>query len=59
MRAGRFSVDIAKHFFPLQLVASALGIATYFVWPSEPCLHYLAALPVIFSCGVGDISARA
>ena len=59
MRAARISVDIAKHFFPFQLVAFALGIATYFVWPSEPWFHYLAALPVIFSCGAGDISARA
>ena len=51
MRAGRFSVDDARHFFPFLPVAFALGIATYFVWPSEPGLHYLAALPVLLAVG--------
>lgn len=51
MRAGRFSVDDARHFFPFLPVAFALGIATYFVWPSESGLHYLAALPVLLAVG--------
>ena len=51
MRAGRFSVDDARHFFPFLPVAFELGIATYFVWPSEPSLHYLAALPVLLAFG--------
>ena len=51
MRAGRFSVDDARHFFPFLPVAFALGIATYFVWLSEPGLHYLAALPVLLALG--------
>lgn len=45
MWAGRFSV-IARHFFSFLLVAFAPGIATYFVWPSEPGLHYLGGIPV-------------
>ena len=29
-------MDDARHFFPFLPVAFALGIAIYFVWPSEP-----------------------
>ena len=60
MRAGLFLVDIARHFFSFLLASFALGIATYFVWPSEPGLHYLAALPVFLAVGrVTSLSALA
>jgi competence protein ComEC len=42
-------VDDARHFFPFLPVAFALGIAIYFVWPSEPSFHYLAVLPILLA----------
>ena len=44
-------MDDARHFFPFLPVAFALGIAVYFVWPSEPGFYYLAALPILFAVG--------
>ena len=44
-------MDNTKHFFAFLPVTFAFGIATYFVWPSEPRLHYLAALPVLLAVG--------
>ena len=34
-------MDDARHFFPFLPVAFGLGIAIYFVWPSEPGFYYL------------------
>lgn len=42
-------MDDARHFFPFLPVAFALGIAIYFVWPSEPSFHYLAVLPILLA----------
>jgi hypothetical protein len=42
-------VDDARHFFPFLPVAFALGIAIYFVWPSEPGFYYLAVLPILLA----------
>ena len=35
--------------FPVLPVAFALGIAIYFVWPSEPGFYYLAVLPILLA----------
>lgn len=42
-------MDDARHFFPFLPIAFALGIAIYFVWPSEPSFHYLAVLPILLA----------
>ena len=42
-------MDDARHFFPFLPVAFALGIAIYFVWPSEPGFYYLAVLPILLA----------
>jgi hypothetical protein len=36
-------------FFSVLPVAFALGIAIYFVWPSEPGFYYLAVLPILLT----------
>lgn len=42
-------MDNTRHFFPFLPVAFAIGIAVYFVWPTQPGLHYLAALPILLA----------
>ena len=42
-------MDDARHFFPFLPVAFALGIAIYFVWPSEPGFYYLAVQPILLT----------
>ena len=42
-------MDDARHFFPFLPVAFGLGIAIYFVWPSEPGFYYLAILPILLA----------
>ena len=59
MRAERFSVDNARHFFPFLPVALALGIATYFCLAERVGLALSGGAASFVSCGAGAISARA